>query len=434
VTDVENDTHHKALTINLDATCYGTIAEIGAGQEVARWFLQVGGASGTVAKTVSAYDMTVSDAIYGKATRYVSRQRVEGMLEHEYALLLDRLAASKGAKVRFFVFADTISARNFSGTNECHGWLGVRFQSRPGGEANQVIIHANLLDNSNLMQQQAVGILGVNLIHAAVYQHEPRAELLPALCDEIADRVEIDLIATRGPDLDFDDRVATIELLQRGFAEAVTFPVEGQAVPPSELIRKRPLVLAPDVFAPPQPIHAAMLAAGIAGINSELGAEDRPPLPLFMLVGRNLGEEHDASPAELIERVDLLRRMGSDVLVARGPEAHRIVRYALRYTGAPLRIVIGPAALAELLQRRYYRNLDGELMEALARLFASNVRVYVYPMAAATLAQLDPSAAAWFSAPDERGRIALEHLTVPPPLSHLLAYLIESGFLRSLAS
>src|SRR5262245_22994437 len=171
--EVENDTHHTALRINLDAACYGTIAEIGAGQEVARWFLQVGGASGTVAKTVSAYDMTVSDAIYGKAGRYVSRKRVEDMLEHEYTLLVERLAAGKGAKARFFVSAATIAARNFAGTNECHGWLGVRFQTQPGGAPNDVIIHVNLLDQSNLLQQQAVGILGVNLIYAVIYQREP---------------------------------------------------------------------------------------------------------------------------------------------------------------------------------------------------------------------------------------------------------------------
>lgn len=429
--DVENDTHHKALRINLDATCYGTIAEIGAGQEVARWFLQVGGASGTVAKTVSAYDMTVSDAIYGKTTRYVSRKRVEDMLAHEYELLIERLAAARGAKTRFFVFADTISARNFAGTNECHGWLGIRFQTRAGGAPNDLVIHVNLLDQSNLLQQQAVGILGVNLIHAVFYQRESLSTLLAALCDVVAGRIEIDLISARGPDLDIDERAATIELLQRGAAEAASFPVDGPPVPPSELIRKRPLVFAQGLFAPPEPIHATMLSAGYDRLKSEIGPDERPPLPLFVLIGRNLGEEHDASPAELVDRVDLLRGMGRDVLVARAPEAYRIVRYALRYTSAPIRGVIGAAALADLLQRRHYRALDGEVMEALARLFATNVRVYVYPMPAATLARLDPAAAAWFAAPDAHGNIALDHLTVPPPLSHLLAYLVEAGFLRS---
>ncbi len=432
--DAENDTHHKALTINLDPTSYGTIAEIGAGQEVARWFLQVGGASGTVAKTISAYDMTVSDAIYGKAARYVSRTRVEEMLVHEWGLLIDRLAASRGATTRFFVFADTVSARNFSGTNECHGWLGVRFQLRPSGDPNDVIIHANLLDQSNLLQQQAVGILGINLIHTIFYRREPIEGILPALLDELSGRVELDLVALRGPDLaGIDDRAATIALLKHGFAEAVAFPVDGSPVPPSEIIRKRPLVFAPGVFDPPQPSDAAMLRAAHARVKTELGPQDREPLPLFLLAGRRQGESHDASPAELLVRVDRLRAMGRPVMVARAPEIYRIVRYALRYTSAVIRVVAGAAALADMLQRRHYRNLDGEVMEALAQLFASNVRVYVYPMPAETLTRLDPEAAAWFAAPDEQGLIRLEHLAVPPPLSHLVDYLSESGFVQALA-
>lgn len=431
--DAENDTHQRALAINLGATSYGTFAEIGAGQEVARWFLQVGAASGTVAKTVSAYDMTVSDAIYGKTQRYVSRKRVEDMLAHEYEVLVERLAAARGTTTRFFVFADTISARNFAGTNECHGWLGVRFQMRPGGEPNDIVIHANLLDPSNLQQQQAVGILGVNLIFAVFNQRESVAAFLTTLFDDLAGRIEIDLIAARGPDLaDVDDRAATIALLQQGIAEAVAFPVSGPAVPPSELVHKRPLVMAPGVFAPPQPIHAAMLRAGCARLAAEIEPTEREPLPLFVLASRQLGDAHDASPAEMVARVDRLHAMGSDVLVARAPQVYRIVRYALRYTTAPLRVVAGAAALADLLQHRHYRDLDGEVMEGLAQLFASNVRVFVHPMPAATLERLDPAAAAWFAAPDDHGSIGLEHLTVPRPLSHLVDYLVDSGFLQAL--
>ncbi len=204
------------------------------------------------------------------------------------------------------------------------------------------------------------------------------------------DGTVVEHFATRPP----AQAESLLVMLERGFAEAVSFPVEGPPVPPSELMRKRPLVLAPGVFAPPEPIHAAMLRAAHGRITSEIGPDERQPLPLFVLIGRNLGEEHDAGPAELVERVDRLRRLGNDVLVARAPEVYRIVRYALRYTNAPLRVVIGAAALADLMQRRHYRSLDGEVMEALAQLFATNVRVYVYPMPAATLERLDPSAAA----------------------------------------
>src|SRR5687767_6173329 len=162
------DTHQKALQINLDPTKYGTFAEIGAGQEVARWFFRVGGAAGTIAKTISAYDMTVSDAIYGAAERYVTRQRLQSMLDHEYSLLTERLQSLRGTTTRFFVFADTVKARGFKTHDESHGWLGLRFQLEPLGEPSQIIIHVRMLDNENLAQQEALGIMGVNFVHGGL--------------------------------------------------------------------------------------------------------------------------------------------------------------------------------------------------------------------------------------------------------------------------
>ncbi len=426
------DTHQKALAINLDASVYGTLDEIGAGQEVARWFLQVGGASGTVAKTISAYDMTVSDAIYGKASRYVSRPRVEAMLEHEYALLVERLGPSKGSTTRFFAFADTISARNFAGTNECHGWLGIRFQRTPGGAANTVVLHANLLDQNNLLQQQAVGILGVNLIDAVLNHVADPADFLTALFEELAGRIEVDLIAVDGADLrGVDERRLTIELLRHGLAAAVLLPVNGVPVPPSEVLRKRPLVLAPGVFYEPGAEHGALLSGARARLCSELTADSRDPLCLFVLTTRHPDSDVEPSAEELLRRADGLRAMGSDVLIARAPQLYSVVRYALRYTDAEIRIAIGAATVGDLLASRHYRNLDGELMEALAQLFACNVRMYVYPTPAQLLQRLDPASAAWFGPPDADGMTVLEHLSVPPPVSHLLAYLIESGFMQS---
>ena len=164
------DTHHKALTLNLDASAFGSFAEIGAGQEVARWFLVVGGASGTVAKTISAYDKEVSDDLYGSGSRYVSKQRLEAMLDTEWAQLLAQLSKTRGSQTRFFSFVDTVSARNFAGTNDPHGWVGLRFQLQPGGPPNDVLLHINMLDPANVLQQEAIGILGVNLIYAAFYE------------------------------------------------------------------------------------------------------------------------------------------------------------------------------------------------------------------------------------------------------------------------
>src|SRR5690349_5626885 len=168
------DTHGKALSINLDQRRYGTFAEIGAGQEVVRWFFRVGGAAGTIAKSMSAYDMAVSDAIYGPCDRYVCRPRLQSMLDYEHDLNLARLNESRGDMTAFFTFADTVAARNFKGTNECHGWMGVKFQAHPRDQDSQVIIHVRMLDVEATLQQEALGIVGVNLLYGAFYlNHEP---------------------------------------------------------------------------------------------------------------------------------------------------------------------------------------------------------------------------------------------------------------------
>lgn len=427
------DTHEKALAINFDQTIYGTFAEIGAGQEVARWFLTVGGASGTVARTISAYDMAFSDAIYGKVGRYVSRERIEGMLDHEFGLLLDRLGTLR-TDARFFAFADTISARNFAGTNEPHGWVGVRFQTTPHGEPNDVILHLNLLDASNQQQQEAVGILGVNLVHAVFHRRERLDDLLPALVDGLsADRIEIDLVVLRGAALEpLGNRAANLELVQHGLAEGVTFPADARLVPPSELLRKRPLMLAPGVFAYPEPIHAAMLGAALSHMESDIGPQERPPLPVFVLSGRHPSEESNAPTPELAARVDALTATGFDVLVSRRPEVYRMVQYAKRYTTAPIRLVIGSLTLADIFHAGHYRDLEGQLIEALARLFAYNVRMYVHPMPVTALDRLAPDVAKWIRVPEGDGMVTLEHIEVPSPTSHLLAYLVESGFLRAI--
>src|SRR4249919_1459313 len=194
------DTHFKALQVNLDPVKYGTFAEIGAGQEVARWFFRVGGAAGTIAKAMSAYDMTFSDAIYGTCERYVSRQRLSTMLDHEYGLLIERLKAKRGDKTAFFVFADTVATRSHTRQDEAHGWLGMRFQTRPQSEPSQIIIHVRLLDRENLQEQEALGILGVNLAHGANYLHHDPESLIAALLDNLtSERIEVDMIEFSGP-------------------------------------------------------------------------------------------------------------------------------------------------------------------------------------------------------------------------------------------
>src|SRR5246127_4336101 len=237
-------THQKALSLNLDPTIFGSFAEIGAGQEVARWFLRVGGASGTVAKTISAYDKEVSDDLYGSGSRYVSEARLQAMLGNEGGQLLAQLHASRGSTTKFFTFVDTISARNYAGTNECHGWVGLRFHRQPNGPAAQVILHINLRDSSNVQQQEAVGILGVNLIYAAFHALGPAEKFLASIFEELGQhRVEIDCLELAGPSFQFcDGEEIHAFLVAGGYAEAVVFPMDNQLVPPNELLYKQTVV------------------------------------------------------------------------------------------------------------------------------------------------------------------------------------------------
>src|SRR5258707_1943872 len=194
------DTHHKALTLNLDPSTFGSFAEIGAGQEVARWFLVVGGASGTVAKTISAYDKEVSDDLYCSGSRYVSKQRLEAMLDSEWTQLLTQLSKTRGSHTRFFSFVDTISARNFAGTNDPHGWVGLRFQSQPGGPPNDILLHINMLDRANVLEQEAIGILRVNLIYSAFYELQTKESFLEGVAQDVVKQpIEIDHSDIRWP-------------------------------------------------------------------------------------------------------------------------------------------------------------------------------------------------------------------------------------------
>src|ERR1700756_4714850 len=277
------DTHDKTLTLNLDTSIFGSFAEIGAGQEVAHWFLVVGGASGTVAKTISAYDKEVSDDLYGSGTRYVSKQRLEAMLDREWAQLLAELNKTRGPKTRFFSFVDTVSARNFAGTNYPHGWIGLRFQLQPGGPPNDVVLHINMRDPSNVLQQEAIGILGVNLIHTAFYELQTKESFLAGLAqDVVKERIEVDYVDLRGPAFEsWDRRALPADLVHEGFAEAVFFSAKGSAVPPTEALYKKAVVLAPGIFghvdSDHAQVHMRLLSSGIEELRKELGDTKAAP-------------------------------------------------------------------------------------------------------------------------------------------------------------
>jgi len=309
------DTHHKALTLNLNASAFGSFAEIGAGQEVSHWFFVVGGASATVAKTVSAYDKEVSDDLYGSGSRYVSRQRLEAMLDKEWDQLLAELNKTRGPQTRFFSFVDTVSARNFAGTNDPHGWIGLRFQLQPGGPPNDVVLHINMRDPSNVLQQEAIGILGVNLIYAAFDEVQTEESFLASVAEDVVkERIEIDYVDLRGPAFEsWDRRTVLTHLVSGGFAEAVFFPSKGPTVPPTEALYKKALVLAPGYFghgdSAHSQVHMRLLAAAVQELQKELGDTKVSPAGLFCLTAAPI------TPTDPLPEVpDLLRRI--DALLA----------------------------------------------------------------------------------------------------------------------
>ncbi len=430
------DTHHKALTLNLDPSTFGSFAEIGAGQEVARWFLLVGGASGTVAKTISAYDKEVSDDLYGSGSRYVSKQRLEAMLDNEWTQLLTQLSKTRGEQTRFFCFVDTVSARNFAGTNDPRGWIGLRFQLQPGGPPNDVLLHVNMRDASNVLQQQAIGILGVNLIYAAFYEVQTQESFLEGLAqDVVAERIEIDYVDLRGRAFEsWDRRALLVRLVRAGFAEAVFFPSKGATVPPTEVLYKKAVVLAPGYFghtdAVHSQVHARLLASAVQELRGELGETNSATAGFFCLtVAPFMPLEPVPEIPDLLRRVDALLGTGGDVLLFRQPELYHMTALVNRHTKAPVRFAVGLSLMIRASEAAY-GNLEGRRLEALARLFAQNVRIYVYPMTVTDLREwLKSASSTGWEWTETNGWVSASQLRHAPPLGHLFAYLLASDFL-----
>jgi len=427
------DTHRRALEINLDDSIFGSLAEIGAGQEVARWFLRVGGAAGTVAKTISAYDKVFSDAIYGTSGRYVSRERLVAMLDHEYALLVERLDTQRGADTRFFAFADTVSARNYDGTNECHGWMGLRFQTERRGEPCDVLLHVNMLDATNLLQQEALGILGVNLVYAAFHDRETPERLVQSIFAELSlDRIEVDVVVLSGAAFrDVDAQVTGSLLVRQGLANVVVL-TDGQLVPPSEILRKRPIVLERCHAGATDTPSGDVLESATRQLTAELGGVERPPLALFEIpVGGEVPDD-----VQVLRRARELGAFGLPVALSRYPQWYRLSEYLRRYTKEPIRFAVGVAVLIEVFERGYYENVVGGLLEALGKLLAENVRVYVHPMPAATVRSaltrtgLDHGVLS----PEQDGLVSIDQIRLAPPVGHLYAYLLEARWLVPLPS
>jgi len=412
---IDQQTNKKAFQINLDTRIYGTFAEIGAGQEVARRFFSVGGAAGTIAKTISAYDMTFSDAIYGTCARYVSRARLATMLDHEYDLLLERLDGKVGGDRTFFVLADTVAARSFRRHDESHGWMGIRFQKTPRAPHNEIIIHVRMFDSENIQQQEALGIVGVNLLHGAFYlSHRPQ-NLLDSLTDDLKPgRIGIDMVRFSGPEFaGVDNRLMALHLVTGGLAQAALFRADGEVVNAADAFYKKPMVVERGSFRPVTNLTNDMLDGALALFEGDGAAAPGESEILMEITTKNLLAGGAIDMRDFLDRVDMLGALGRTVLISRHAEFHRLVHYLRIYTEKPIALPLGIPALAEIFDPAYYGDLDGGILEGLGRLFKGDVRLYVYP---------------WLDAAG--GLVTCENFEPPPGLRHLYAHLRESGAIR----
>ncbi len=411
-------THQKALKINLDPLRYGTFAEIGAGQEVARWFFKVGAAAGSISKSMSAYDMAVSDAIYGRCQRYVSRERLQSMLDHEHSLNIERLRASRGDSTAFFAFADTVAALNFEGTNECHGWMGVKFQAHPRDQDSQIVIHVRMLDRENGLQQEVLGIVGVNLLFGAFFLHHKPELMLESLLDNLTtERVEIDMIEYSGIEFrHVDNRVMSLKLVQLGLSGAAMFGPSGEVLQPSEVLRKRPILVERGSFRPVTKVNIDMIKSAHGRFAAEPEVEADRIVELMEITMRNLLAAGKIDLSDFLARADVLAAAGKTVLISDYSEYYRLAAYLTRYTTEPIAVTMGAASLRDLFKEQYYVELEGGILEAFGKLFTKDLRIYVYPLRNPVTSLIN----------------TVENVDLPPDMRHLFRHLVERGRIKQL--
>ena len=407
------NTTEKALQLNLDQSIYGTIAEIGGGQEVANHFFQAGAASGSIAKTMSAYDMNFSDAIYGKSERYVCESKLMSMLEREYNLLTQRLV-HRAKHTQFFAFANTVETINYARTNEGHGWIGLRFQRHPGAEPNDCVIHVMLKDNQARWQQDALGKVGVNLLHACYAFTKPE-DILLALRDNIhPSRVEVDMFRIQGPDFHhIDNRLMTLKLVKNQLTHAAMFGSNGQVIQPSEALYKKNVLALRGRFRPVTLVNVDMMISGMRAFKKENEVKKEGIVSLVELTLNDLtmgGDDVDEQ--DFLDRVDLLCSLGQTVLISSFQEHYRLAAYLSKFTKSRLLgLIIGVGNLVRIFDEKYYQNLSGGILESFSRLFGSNVKLFIYPA-------LDPVT---------QELVTLKTYEPPSHLRHLFQHFVENG-------
>jgi hypothetical protein len=406
--------------MNLAAKWYGSIAEIGGGQEVARWFFNAGGAAGTVAKTISAYDTAISDGIYGTAKRYVSRERLDAMLENEFAHVSRQLAQNHGDRKCFFAFANTVATRRFQSPGHGRGWIGIRFQTRPHEEPSQITLHAHLLDTMAEREQDALGVLGINLIYGALLGHERPLELISGLMDDLSrERVEIDMVKFSGPAFtQVDNRLMSLQLVELGFTDAAMFTSAGEVVQPSEVLYKKPILVHRGTFRPATNLTLDVLERARELFLKEPGVAGHDPVIVAEMTLHSLIPGPEVGHSDFLARAEILGELGFDVLVSRFAAYYEVTEYLAGYTDRPIGLAIGLPALRKIADEEFYPHLSGGVLEAVGRLYKKSVKLFVYP-----------------SRDGESGQIQLfDDIVLPPPWQHLHDLLRELGRMKSIDS
>ncbi|MBY0515528.1 MAG: hypothetical protein K2P81_01375 [Bacteriovoracaceae bacterium] len=420
MSDKQLSIRQKALKVNLARRFYGTFAEIGAGQEVARQFFQAGGASGSIAKTISAYDMIFSDHIYGKESggRYVCETRLEKMLAKEYDLLTERLSDVKGKDHQFFVFANTVAALNFQRTNEAHGWLGVRFQQTPGAAFNDVVIHVRMLDPQNILQQDALGIIGVNLTYGALCLNQAPEQMVRELMDHLdSGRIEINFVRVSGPAFkDVDNRLLNLQLVKDGYTPAVMFNEQGEVVLPADYLYKKDVLLVRGSYRPPTLVSMDMIKTGQTGFAQATKIPASEVLTVAEITISTLQEDgEEIANEDFLARVELLCALGQKVLISNFAQYYRLTQYLEKFRARHVGLVLGVYNFKQIFDDEY-TNVTGGRMGAMGQLFAPNVHVFVYP----------------YMSQDKKEFLKMENLTVKSELQHLYEHVKASGKLHDI--
>ncbi len=409
----------KALQINLDSTIYGSFAEIGAGQEVARYFFLAGAASGTVAKTISAYDMSMSDSLYGDSGgRYVCEPRLHKMLDYEFTDLVTLLSEKRGDKTRFFAFADTVSALNYRKDNQAHGWMGVKFQLTPKSAPNEVVIHVKMLENDNILQQRTLGILGVNLIYACFYHYDRPNSFISSLLESLSsDRIEIDYIKMKGPELEYvDNRLLAVQLVKNGMTVATMFDRKGMVQPPADLLYKKNVMVLRGSFRPITYVGFDMLKCAFALFKRDEDYDKHNTIVLCEMTINNLLSEGELDERDFLDRVDVLCGMGQNVMISNFKEYYKLTTYFAQFKMKKLRLLLGVPNFLKVIDEKYYCNLKGGILEAFGHLFLSNLKIYLYPAINQENEELIPS----------------RNLPVPDKLKGLYQYLLDNRIILDL--